>query len=285
MYMPEILSYGFMQRAFIAGVMVALICPTIGIFIVLRRLSMIGDTLSHVALAGVAAGMLGGIYPIYSALVFSILAAFGIEKLRKAYQDYAELSIAIILSTGIGLATILISMGSGNAAIFSYLFGSIALVSSRDVLFVMILSIFILVSTILLYRGLFYITFDEEAAGLSGVPVKWLNHYFIVLIAVTIAVAMRIVGILLVSSLMVVPVATSLQLAKSFKSAWLYSMVFGLLAVLIGLTLSFYGDLAPGGTIVISGVVILMVTIFLKSIIKKKEVSSSGMSITNSLSK
>ncbi|WP_089281460.1 metal ABC transporter permease [Anaerovirgula multivorans] len=283
--MPEILSYGFMQRAFIAGVMVALICPTIGIFIVLRRLSMIGDTLSHVALAGVAAGMLGGIYPIYSALVFSILAAFGIEKLRKAYQDYAELSIAIILSTGIGLATILISMGSGNAAIFSYLFGSIALVSSRDVLFVMILSIFILVSTILLYRGLFYITFDEEAAGLSGVPVKWLNHYFIVLIAVTIAVAMRIVGILLVSSLMVVPVATSLQLAKSFKSAWLYSMVFGLLAVLIGLTLSFYGDLAPGGTIVISGVVILMVTIFLKSIIKKKEVSSSGMSITNSLSK
>lgn len=280
--MPEILSYGFMQRAFITGIMVALICPTIGIFIVLRRLSMIGDTLSHVALAGVAAGMLGGIYPIYSALVFSILAAFGIEKLRKAYQDYAELSIAIILSTGIGLATILISMGSGNAAIFSYLFGSIALVSSRDVLFVVILSVFILASTVLLYRGLFYITFDEEAAGLSGVPVKWLNHYFIVLIAVTIVVAMRIVGILLVSSLMVVPVATSLQLAKSFKSAWLYSIVFGLLAVLIGLTLSFYGDLAPGGTIVISGVGILMVTIFLKSVIKKKEVSSSGMSTISS---
>lgn len=279
--MPEILTYGFMQRAFVAGVMVALICPTIGIFIVLRRLSMIGDTLSHVALAGVAAGMLGGIYPIYSALVFSIVAALGIEKLRKAYEDYAELSIAIILSAGIGLATILISMGSGNAAIFSYLFGSIALVSSKDVLLVVILSVFILISVMLLYRGLFYITFDEEAAGLSGVPVKWINLYFIILIAVTIAVAMRIVGILLVSSLMVVPVATSLQLAKSFRGAWLYSMLFGLLAVLIGLTLSFYGDLAPGGTIVVSGVAILMVTIFLKSIADKRRVYSRKKSVIN----
>lgn len=271
--MLEILSYDFMQRAFIAGIMVALICPTIGIFIVLRRLSMIGDTLSHVALAGVAAGMLGGIYPIYSALLFSILAALGIEKLRKAYQDYAELSIAIILSTGIGLATILISMGSGNAAIFSYLFGSIALVSSKDVYLVVLLSILILVSVIILYRGLFYITFDEEAANLSGVPVKWLNIYFIILIAVTIAVAMRIVGILLVSSLMVVPVATSLQLAKSFKAAWLYSMVFGLLSVLIGLTLSFYGDLAPGGTIVISGVGILMIILTIKNLVMKRRVT------------
>lgn len=271
--MLEILSYDFMQRAFIAGIMVALICPTIGIFVVLKRLSMIGDTLSHVALAGVAAGMLGGIYPLYSALVFSILAALGIEKLRKAYKDYAELSIAIILSAGIGLATILISMGSGNAAIFSYLFGSIALVSSKDLGLVVFLSVFILISVLFLYRGLFYITFDEEAAGLAGVPVKWLNLYFTMLIAVTIAVAMQIVGILLVSSLMVIPVATSLQLAKSFKSAWLYSMIFGLLSVLIGLTLSFYRDLAPGGTIVISGIGILVITILAKNISKRGRIS------------
>ncbi|SET28542.1 zinc transport system permease protein [Natronincola peptidivorans] len=263
--MPEILTYSFMQRAFIAGIMVALICPSIGIFIVLRRLSMIGDTLSHVALAGVAAGMLGGFYPVYSALIFSVLAALGIEKLRKAYKDYAELSIAIVLSAGIGVATILISLGSGNAAIFGYLFGSIALVSEGDILLVVFLSLFILASILFLYRGLFYITFDEETAALSGVPVKGLNLYFIILIAVTIAVSMRIVGILLVSSLMIVPVATSLQIAKSFKSAWLYSLVFGLIAVLTGLTTSFYADLAPGGTIVVSSIGILLVVVTLKS--------------------
>ncbi|SDK02328.1 metal ABC transporter permease [Natronincola ferrireducens] len=267
--MPEILTYSFMQRAFVAGIMVALVCPTIGIFIVLRRLSMIGDTLSHVALAGVAAGMLGGIYPTYSALIFSILAAIGVEKLRKTFKDYEELSIAIILSIGIGLATILISIGSSNAAIFSYLFGSIALVSNKDVVVVVFLSIFIMASVIFLYRGLFYITFDEEAAALSGVPIKWMNLYFIILIGITIAISMRIVGILLVSSLMVVPVATSLQIGKSFKKTWIYSLLFALLSVLTGLTVSFYGDLAPGGTIVLSGVFILIITIIIKNIQKK----------------
>jgi len=267
--MPEILTYGFMHRAFIAGVMVALICPTIGVFIVLRRLSMIGDTLSHVALAGVAAGILGGVYPVYSALVFSVLAALGVEKLRKSYKDYEELSIAIVLSTGIGLATILISMGSGNAMIFSYLFGSIALVSYQDVIVVVIMSVFILLSILLLYRGLFYITFDEETASLAGISVKGLNLYFSILIAVTIAVAMRIVGILLVSSLMVVPVAAALQMAKSFKGVWLYSLLFGLLSVLLGLIISFYGDLAPGGTIVLSAVGMLVISIMVKSSKKK----------------
>lgn len=273
--MPEILTYGFMQRAFIAGIMVALICPTIGVFIVLRRLSMIGDTLSHVALAGVAAGILGGIYPVYSALVFSILAALGVEKLRKSYRDYEELSIAIVLSTGIGLATILISMGNGNATIFSYLFGSIALVSYQDVIVVVILSIFILLSILLLYRGLFYITFDEETANLAGISVKGFNLYFSILIAVTIAVAMRIVGILLVSSLMVVPVASALQMAKSFRGVWLYSLLFGLLSVLIGLIISFYGDLAPGGTIVLSAVVMLVASIIVKN--HKKKLNTADM--------
>lgn len=264
--MPEILTYGFMQRAFVAGIMVALICPSIGVFIVLRRLSMIGDTLSHVALAGVAAGLLVGIYPVYSALGFSILAALGIERLRKSYRDYEELPIAVILSTGIGLASILISMGSGNSTIFSYLFGSIALVSFQDVIVVMILSIFILLSILFLYRGLFYISFDEEAANLAGVPVKGLNLYFNILMAVTIAVSMRIVGILLVSSLMVVPVATALHVARSFKGLWLYSILFGLFSVLIGLIVSFYGDFAPGGTIVLASVIMLIICIGVEDI-------------------
>jgi len=262
--MLEMLSYSFMQRAFLAGIMVSVICPAIGIFLVLRRMSMIGDTLSHVALAGVAGGMLGGIYPIYSALGFSILAALGIEKLRKEYEQYAELSISIMLSVGIGLATIFISLGNSNSAILSYLFGSIALVSGKDIQIISILGLFILFSIAVFYRGLFYMAFDEEAARLAGVPIKWVNLYFTILVAMTIAISMRIVGVLLVSSLMVIPVATSLQISKSFRQTFMYSILFGVLSVLVGLSISFYGDLAPGGTIVISSVLLLLITLFLK---------------------
>jgi len=227
---------------------------------------MIGDTLSHVALAGVAAGMLGGIYPIFTALVFSIAAALGIEKLRQEFKDYAELSIAIMLSAGIGLASIFISMGRSNSSIFSYLFGSITLVTMQDIKTVVILGVAIIFSLIMLYRSLFYITFDEEAARLAGVPIKRVSLYFNILVAMTIAVSMRIVGILLVSSMMVVPVAASMQIAKSFKETLLYSVVFGVVSVILGLFVSFYWDFAPGGTIVLSGIAVLMVTIIMKNI-------------------
>ncbi len=267
--MLEMLSYGFMQRAFLAGIIVAIICPAIGVFLVLRRMSMIGDTLSHVALAGVAGGILGGIYPIYSALGFSILGALGIEKLRKEYEQYAELSIAIMLSIGIGLATILISLGNSNAAIYSYLFGSIGLVSEQDILVISILGIFIIFSIIVFYKALFYMAFDEEAAKLAGVPIKLVNLYFTILVAMTIAISMRIVGALLISSLMIIPVAASLQIAKSFKETFIYSIIFGVLSVLLGLSISFYGDLAPGGTIVISSVILLFFALIVKKGKKK----------------
>lgn len=267
--MLEILKYGFMQRAFLAGIVIAVVCPAVGIFLVLRRMSMIGDTLSHVALAGVAGGMLGGIYPVYSALGISILAAFAIEKLSKEYEQYKELSIAIILSAGIGLATIFISLGDSNSAIFSYLFGSIGLVSWWDIRIIFILGLIVLVSILFFYRSLFYIAFDEEAARLAGVPVKWVNLYFIILIAMTIAISMRTVGVLLVSSLMIIPVATSLQIFRGFRQTFIYSILFGVLSVLIGLFVSFYVDLAPGGTIVVSSILILIVVILIKNIRKK----------------
>ncbi len=267
--MLEILNYSFMQRAFLAGIIVAIICPAIGIFLVLRRISMIGDTLSHVALAGVAGGMLGGIYPVYSALGFSVLSALAIEKLSKEYEQYQELSIAIILSAGIGLAAIFISLGNSNSAIFSYLFGSIGLVSGRDIWIIFILGLFILISILFFYRSLFYIAFDEEAARIAGIPVKWINLYFTILAAMAIAVSMRIVGALLVSSLMVIPVAISLQIGGSFRQTFIYSILFGMLSVLMGLFVSFYVDLAPGGTIVISSILILIVVILIKNIRKK----------------
>lgn len=265
--MLEILSYGFMQRAFMAGILVALICPIIGTFVVLRRMSMIGDTLSHASLAGIAAGMLGGFYPLLGALFFSIIAALGIERLRKSFSQYAELSISIILSASIGMAVVLISLAkSFNGDLMSYLFGSIIAVSMRDIYMVIILSIIIIVSICIFYRDFFHIAFDEESAILIGIQVNALNIYFTVLTAMTIVVSMRIVGILMVSSLLVIPVATSLQISRSFKNTIMISILFALASVIGGLMASYYLDLAPGGTIVLLSVIILIIIITLKKI-------------------
>lgn len=261
----DILQYDFMRRALIIGIIVSLNCSTIGLFLVLRRFSMVGDTISHVALAGVALGMVTGIYPIYSAVVVSIIASIGIEKLRKSYREYSELALSIVLAAGIGIASLLISLDQANTnGIMSYLFGSIALVTKQDLIMISVIGSIILLMVMFFYRALFYITFDEESAKYAGISVNKVNIFFSVLIALTITLSMRIVGILLVSSLMVLPVATSLQIAKSFKSALIFSNIFGLLAVVSGLIISFYLDLAPGGSIVIISLATLIVVIFIK---------------------
>ena len=264
----EMLSYSFMQRALVIGIIVSLICSTVGLFLVLRRFSMVGDTLSHVALAGVALGMITDVYPIYTAILMSVGASLIIERLRREYEKYAELSLAIILAAGIGTASVLISIGGGKTSgIMSYLFGSISLVTIEDLYVVILLGFIIIGSVVLLYRALFYIAFDEESAKLSGVQAKKINLYFSVLVALTITISMRIVGILLVSSLMTIPVATSLQISKSFKQSLLYANLFGLVSVIIGLVASFYLDIAPGGTIVITSLLILLVVIFIKNLL------------------
>ncbi len=263
--MLEIFQYGFMQRALLAGMIVGILCPLIGIYIVLRRMSLIGDSLSHVALSGVAAGVLTNIYPLLMALIFSVFAALGIERLRKSYAQYAELAIAIILSAGLGTAVVLISLAKNiNIDLLGYLFGSITTVLKEDIWLITILGILIILSVKFLYKELFYIAFDEEAARLSGIPVKQINIYFIVITAATITLSMRIVGILLVSSLMVVPVAASLQLAKSFKQAMTLSMIFAELAVILGIIISYYLELASGGTIVLISVGILLTVLGIK---------------------
>ncbi len=248
----EFLQYAFMQRALAAGMVVGIISPMIGIFLVLRRLSLMGDALSHISLAGVAAGLVAQINATLSAMVFAVFGTLGIEYFRKHYQKYADLSIALITSAGMGLAVILISLGKGNtAAIFSYLFGSIVAVTAADLYIIMAVGLLVIISVTFLYRPLFFISFDEEGAALAGIPVNAINVYFTLLTAVTVAVSMRVVGILLVSSLMTVPVATSLQLARSFKAAAIISVGAALLSIMAGLVLSFYLSLAPGGTIIL----------------------------------
>ncbi|MBM7623428.1 metal ABC transporter permease [Sporohalobacter salinus] len=256
--MLEILSYSFMQRAFVVGNIIGVICPLIGTFLVLKRLALIGHTLSHVALAGVALGMFLGIYPVYMALIISIIAALGIEKLRQNYKDYAELSLSIILAAGLGVATILISLINGNSSIFSYLFGSISLVTNQDLFIILPLGFIIIGIINYFYYGFFAITFNEEEAKLAGIPVKSLNILFMILVSITVSLSMRIIGGLLVSSLITIPVATGLQISTSFKETIKYSIIFSLLAVNFGLILSFYQDLAPGGTIILISVIYLL---------------------------
>ncbi|MCL2338275.1 MAG: metal ABC transporter permease [Firmicutes bacterium] len=258
----EILQYDFMLRALAAGLMIGLVCPLVGLFVTLRRMSMIADALSHVCLSGVAAGLLTGVQPILSASAFAMGGALLIEALREKYRYYAELSIAIIMSAGVAIAAIIIGLGNGvGGGLMSYLFGSIVLISGRDVAVMFCIGLPTLLVLLIFTKEMFNITFDEEAARASGLPVKLINVVFIVLTALTIAVAMRIVGILLVSSLMILPVAAAMQMARSFMGTLFCSVLIGELAVIAGLVAAFYLNLPPGGTIVIILVLVLIVTL------------------------
>lgn len=268
-----ILKYEFLQNAFLTGAIIGLIAPLLGVYIVVRRLSLIADALSHVTLAGIAASLLlekrlmltTGLNPLYLGMTFSVVGSLFIEKLRTVYKHYQELAIPIILSSGIGLGVIFISLADGfNTDLYSYLFGSVSAVSRTDLLIIIIISIVVVAFVVLLYKELFLLSFDEEHAKASGIAVKSLHFFFIILVALVIAASMRIVGILLVSSLMTLPVAASIRIAKGFKQTILLSTLFGEISVLGGLTISYYLDLAPGGTIVVIAVMILILVILLK---------------------
>jgi zinc transport system permease protein len=263
--MLEIFRYGFMNNAFIVGILIAVIIPCIGVVVVLKRLSATGDALSHASLAGVAAGLAFGVNPIFSAVIFTVMAALGIERIRKSIPKYGEISTAVIMSVGVGLAAIF--SGFAKSANFnSFLFGSIVAITPFELYLVIGLSIVVLTLFIFLFRALFYMTFDEESAKLAGIPVTLVGGVFTILTAVTISISARVVGALVVSSMMVLPVAVSMQMAKSYKQTVLYSVLFSVFFVVAGLFLSYYLDLKPGGTIVMTGVVTLIVTLCVKAL-------------------
>lgn len=270
-----ILQYEFLQNAFLAGIIIGAIAPLLGVFIVVRRLSLIADALSHVTLAGIAASLFLGKYssfflglnPMYMGMAFSVGGAVLIEKLRTVYKHYQELAIPIILSGGIGLGVIFISLADGfNTDLFSYLFGSVSAVSRTDLWTIIVISILVVLTVVLIYKELFLLSFDEEYAKATGIAAKSIHFIFIVMVALVIAASMRIVGILLVSSLMTLPVAASIRIARGFKQTIFFSVIFGEASVLGGLFLSYYLDLAPGGTIVMIAVLILIVTVLLKKL-------------------
>lgn len=261
-----IFEYSFMQRAFLVGILLAIIIPCIGIVVVLKRLSMIGDALSHTSLAGVAAGLLLNVNPVLGATVACVAAAFGIEAIRKKIPKYAEMSIAIIMSAGIGLAGVLSGFVQDAADFNSFLFGSIVAISNEELGVVALVSGIILIVFLLLYKELFYMALDERASRMAGVPVSIVNSLFTLLTAVTVSIAARTVGALIVSSMMVVPVACAMQFGKSYKQTVLWSVAFAQLFTILGLFFAYYGGLKPGGTIVLTGVLCLSLILMIKAL-------------------
>ncbi|WP_057911718.1 metal ABC transporter permease [Peribacillus muralis] len=265
-----ILQFEFLQNAFLTGIIIGAIAPLVGVFVVVRRMSMISDALSHVALAGIAFSLLlqksflsmAGLNPLYMGMAFSVGGSLFIEKLRGVYKHYQELAIPIIMSGGMGLSVIFISIADGfNTDLFGYLFGSVSAVSRADLYVILAVGIVVVLTLTLLYKELFQLSFDEEHAKASGIPYKSIHFIFIVMVALVIAASMKIIGILLVSSLMTLPVAASLRFAKGFKQMIGFSILFGEVSVVVGLFLSYSLDLAPGGTIVIIAVLILILSI------------------------
>lgn len=261
----EIFQYEFMQRAFIVGILLALIIPCVGVIVVFKRLSMIGDALSHMSLAGVAAGLIMGINPVVGAVVACIIAALGIEAIRKKFPKHAELAIAVIMSTGIGLAGVLSGLVKTAANFNSFLFGSIVSISNFELIMVAVIGSVVMLAFVFLYKELFYIALDERSARLAGVPVKTINFIFTILTAVTVSIAARTVGALVVSSLMVLPVACAMQFGKSYKQTVLFSVGFAVLFTAGGLFTAYYARLKPGGTIVLMGVACLVLILLIKS--------------------
>jgi len=270
--LSDILQFDFIRNTFITGLLIGMIAPLLGTFIVVRRLSLIADALSHVTLAGIAFGLLLEkklamtiITPLYGGMAFSVLGSIFIEKLRGVYKAYQEIAIPIILSGGVGLSVIFISLANGfNTELFNYLFGSVSAVSQNDLFTILGISIFVLLMIGLFYKELVTLSFDEEHATVSGIHAKWIHLLFIVLTALVIAASIRIVGVLLVSALMTLPVAASMRIAKGFKQTMFLSIAFGELSVILGLVSGYYFSIPPRGTIVVISIIILLVSIGLK---------------------
>ncbi len=250
--MLDLFHYSFIIRGFEAGIIIALIAPFIGIFLVLRRYSLIADTLSHVSLAGVAIGLLLKINPLITAIGAAVISSIVIERLRISKRVYGESALAIFLSGSLALAIVLISLANGfNVDLFNYLFGSITTVRQTDVFIILALGILVILAIIAFYKELVYITFDEEAAKESGIPTRFINILLIILAAFTVALAIPIVGVLLIAALIVIPVVTALQFKVSFKSTIIIAEIISLFSVIAGIIASFYLNLSPGGTIVL----------------------------------
>jgi len=280
----EIFFYGFMQRALVSGIAIALLCSVVGLFLVLRRYSLFGDAVAHSSFGGIAAGLLIGIYPMWTAYVVSLISALVITRIKQKFDISGEASIAILLSSGIAVGLILISISGGfNVDILSFLFGSILLVSVEDTVLVLGLTGVILIIILLLYRELVYSTFNEEQAKVSGIPVEKINYLIVFIAGITVVTSIQLVGILLISALFVIPNVTAIMYGRSFKQTALLSIAFAVSSVIVGILISYLFDITPAGTIVMLAITIFAVTIGLKSmgLIDRSKIHLKKLSLSN----
>ncbi len=260
--MIEMLSYPFMQRAFVAGLMIALLAALSGSFIVLRRYSLLSETLAHVSLVGVSIGILLGVSPLWMAVIASLLASWLIEYLRSVHGIYSDSILAIFLSGSLALAIIIVSIsGSFNASLFSYLFGSILSVSNEDLIIIAIAGTLSIALLILFFKELYFIAFDEEVAQTSGIRVSALNFMLVSIIAVVIALSIRVVGTLLIGALMVIPPVAAIRFGMGFFRTTLLSIGIALVCVVAGLTFSFFFSLPSGAAIVLCLLVVFIIAL------------------------
>ena len=259
--MLSILEYDFMIRALIAGAMVGALAPVLGIFLVLRRFALIADTLSHVAFMGVAIGIITKTFPPLVALASTSISAVLIDQLRSRRVMTGDAALAIFLYSALAVAVVTISLAGGfNVDLFSYLFGSVLTTSPTDIWLLAVLMIIVIGFVTLFFPELAQSSFDADLAKTSGVPVGFVNLILAVLTGATITLSMRVVGVLLVGALIVIPVIASLRLATGLRTAVIVAMIFGIFSSLIGLTLAYYTNVAAGGAVVLTAIVLLIIT-------------------------
>lgn len=267
--MMQLLSYEFMRRAFLAALFIAGIAPMLGVFLVIRRQSLMADTLSHVSLAGVALGFFLNLNPTLTTMLVVVLAAILLEYLRTMFRSYSEISIAILMAGGLALALVLMNLSDGSSAtsIQSYLFGSIVTITQEQVTFLGILFIVTAVLFVLFKRPMYVLTFDEDSAFVDGLPIHLMSMLFNVLTGIAIAVMIPIAGALLISAIMVLPAAIGMRVGKSFDVVILISVVIGLVGMLSGLTSSYYLDTPPGATITLVFIALFLVINLVRQIV------------------
>ncbi|WP_334076979.1 metal ABC transporter permease [Paenibacillus sanfengchensis] len=261
----DMFDYEFMRRAFWAGAFLGIIAPMLGVYLMLRRQALMADTLSHVSLAGVALGSLVSMDPLLSGFAAAVTGGIAVEYLRRTYRSYSEVPVAIIMTSGLALAIVLMSLQTSlNKSFSSYLFGSIVAVSPLQLWVIGGIAAAGLIYFAVLRRPLYNLTFDEETARIAGTRVKALSFSFAVLTGMTVAAAMPIVGVLLVSSLMVLPASLALRISGGFASAMVIAVGTGLAGIFSGLTASYYTDTPPGGTIALILLLFLVTGITVK---------------------
>lgn len=262
----EIFTFSFMHRAIISGIAIAILCSVVGLFLVLRRYSLFGDAIAHSSFGGIALGLMAGIYPIWTAYGVSIVSALIITRIKDRFNISGDASIAVLLSSGIAVGLVIIGLSGGfTIDIFSFLFGSILLVSVNDTILILFLTGIILIVILLLYRQLLYSTFNEEQAKVSGIPVEKINYLIVFMAGITVVTSIQLVGVLLISALFVIPNVTAIMYGRGFKQTALLSMCFSIFSVVSGILVSYVFDITPAGTIVLFAIGILACTLGIKS--------------------